>query len=460
MQFAKCNKKILLDLLQGQVPNQVLQMTDERDSLQRPIVDEELLLVWYNKPAKSSYLPDVICTPKGKSKEMLAWASTYLRSYRPFTAFTRIIELPELEVLLKRKQRDFSPGVESALVGIILGELVEQQTCGLLRHQNLLAVRTTLSYALARAHIQCFSQIDTITDLYEEARNLAKAPIPLGQLRAMRGIWQHVLQFLSDSTVQNKRFYYDPMVEALQSVANGLDISKPILENILRQPLDSTLIPSSRDKVEIRVRRFEEFLSEVSDRKEIDPQLVSFAVAALANQIMPGSFRHTSLLVNSSKQFTGVFLWYGFCAGLASSSGVLTYNSGLGARVSRELFSGYELIRHPGVDIAFSELRLLLSTDNPDTTFNTEFATSLSVELAPGILTILPWPPKGERFAEKTPDQGMRQTSLWDETFKTNLIELGEKLYAMLEVYKKLVEEKGLTDQDKKRNRGRSRKQR
>jgi hypothetical protein len=97
MIFTKTDKKAILDLFQtGPISNKL----DLNKSITIPLLhDEEILLVWKEDDYRSKYFPIYICTPKGKVKEFLAWASTYMKQMKPFTAFTRVIDIDEFNSL-------------------------------------------------------------------------------------------------------------------------------------------------------------------------------------------------------------------------------------------------------------------------------------------------------------------------------------------------------------------------
>src|SRR5262245_5591499 len=78
------------------------------------------VLIWKNDPKLRSELPVGLLLSPGSVNDFLAWASTYLQSVRPFTAFCRVTDDPKGfdesvdEINLN--------GLQDAYLGLIFGE--------------------------------------------------------------------------------------------------------------------------------------------------------------------------------------------------------------------------------------------------------------------------------------------------------------------------------------------------
>ena len=59
----------------------------------------------------------------GKEIDFLAWASTYLKLFRPFTAFCRVLDVSSFELLQKQPTTQIDTNYESAFLGAIIGEM-------------------------------------------------------------------------------------------------------------------------------------------------------------------------------------------------------------------------------------------------------------------------------------------------------------------------------------------------
>src|SRR3972149_1694558 len=99
MWISKADRKGLLDFIQTCNPNKI-QSTEETNCLRLfPVFGDDLLLIWSDKFTFGSYLPELICVADGKEIDFLAWASTYLKLFRPFTAFCRVLDVSSFELL-------------------------------------------------------------------------------------------------------------------------------------------------------------------------------------------------------------------------------------------------------------------------------------------------------------------------------------------------------------------------
>lgn len=445
MFFTKSEKKSFLDLLQSRNARNIFNIKELPLDIYLSLNDEELLFIWKDEPSNNHYFPIYICTPTKKSKEFLAWASTYLKTLKPFTAFTRVVDIDEIQMLQNTKPIELPIQIENAFTGAIIGEIVELNKLGIIKHQNLMAARSTFSYTIAMSHILSspHKKIE-IARRYDAVRKLASMSVMPSYLTYLQGIWQNFLSTIGinfdDNNVFQERLSFPPIKYALSSLANGSEITRTHIIDILHHPIELPDIPSIDSKIEIRVEQFEKVCAVISSNKQIHPQSASFVIACLANQITPGSFKHLALLEPYYRNYPGVYIWYGLCSGLNFNSDIMSYNSGLGWRISKQLLSKSTVFEKSAADICFNEYEMLLTLDKQDTFFNTEYANSLTIELVPGISTLISWPPKSEFRESKYPNQmqfdmGYRSSNTDDIMLK----KLGEKLYETINIFEKLT---------------------
>jgi len=462
MFFAKADKKSFLDLLQSRNAKDIFSI--QQFPLIPSLKDEELLLIWKDEPSHNNYFPIYICTPTGKEKELIAWTSTYLKTLKPVTAFTRIIDINEFEMLQHTKPMDLPIQIENVLVGSIIGEIFELYKYGSIKHQNSMAARSTFSYAIAMAYIlnSPYNKME-IARRYDTVRKLAYLSIRPSYSTYLQGIWQNLLSAivanLDDNNFFQERLFFYPIKNVLNSIANGLEITRAQIAEILHHPIDFPEIPSTYSKIEVRVEQYEKVCEILTSNKQIHPQSASFTIACLANQITPGSFKHQALLEPYFRNYPGVYIWYGICAGLTQNSDIMSYNYGLGWRISRQLLSKSIVFESPTSDISFNEFDLLLKLDNPDTSFNTDYANSLTIELVPGISTLVSWPPKSELRESSYSKQTQLELDFKpSNTDNISLNKLGEKLYETIDIFEKLTGSNQKPKMDDKKPKNRSRK--
>jgi len=454
MLFSKVDKKTLIDLLLIRNPNETYRFEEMRQL--PPLKDDELLLVW-KKDTPNQYFPIYICTSRGKSKEFLAWAATYLKQLRPFSTFIRVVDVDEFDIIRYIHSSNLSFGFKNALVGLVIGEILDNQKLAKIKHLNPMAAKSTLSSVIAKLIINNLPYNKSeIIRMYGTALNLAGVP---NSISYVMGVWMNLLPILNkeikfDDAYYNKLFYF-PICDALDYIAKGKKITNTLLGDVLRQPINLPDISIMEDKIESRVESFERACNIILSNRQVHPQSASFAIACLANQISPGTMRHHTLLEPYSRSLPGIFSWYGVCAGLTLNSDILSYDYGFGWRVLRQLLTPIDLFNYPDSDICFSEYEMILKSESPDLTFNTESGTDISIELLPGITIYIPWPPRSNQ--RDNVYTHIEQASLFDPNPEYASLEmLGKKLNDALDLYNKLLKQKTIGN-DKKNSPRKSR---
>jgi hypothetical protein len=344
----------------------------------------------------------------------------------------------------------------------VIGETLELQNRGFIKHVNSMAARNTCSYSIASAtmHNSPYKKSE-IAQKYFTSRKLANIPFPSPFITSINGVWQNLLNFMGKqyniSDIFDERLTFFPLCDAMEYIANGKEITKQLLENILRQPVRLFDIPIQNQKVEDRVESFEKTCAQISNNKQIHPQSASFVIACLANQISPGTMRHYSLLAPFSKIYPGLYTWYGLCAGLVPNSDVFSYNGGLGWRISRQIMAEPSIFDYPISDICFNEFELLQTLENPDTTFNTDWANNLSIELVPGIAILIPWPPKANQGAGLYSNENQKQLNFFgSESHSVSIETFGKKLFELVDMFNNLTPQKRkyYSDENKQKAKG------
>lgn len=131
-------------------------------------------------------------------------------------------------------------------------------------------------------------------------------------------------------------------------------------------------------------------------------------------------------------------LWYGVCAGLSLDGGLLAEFGGIGRRVLRDLSMADELVSRPRTDISAAELEILLGGERADE-FPVTSPAQLSVELQPGIWTVVNWSSRAR--SRRPQDTG-------DRAEERGLIasELEIAISRLIEVYQRV---RGVDPQDR-----------
>src|SRR5271157_4255076 len=178
------NRKILLDIFGRQPLPHLNGILDPKPSHLLES-SEELLLFWASEPVPSAagvlrgeLLPDAIMVRQHQMREFIAWITTVAGSYRPFTAFVRIIDRGWAPHALEPKAPSLG-NFENAVAGLILAEALtlsgaQRSVSGL----SLLPCESTYSYSFARALALSYVRDgnDPIAAPFGLARKLTRQP--------------------------------------------------------------------------------------------------------------------------------------------------------------------------------------------------------------------------------------------------------------------------------------------
>jgi hypothetical protein len=213
--------------------------------------------------------------------------------------------------------------------------------------------------------------------------------------------WTVLLNVATGSSSTKQLAHEDALTRACEEVAErGQIIAGTVLPG---SPQGPPLLFSTGDSRaptrEERVVAFESAAAILSLSEYRNP-LAAFELAYRASLISPGSLEHVGLLLPLLPAFPEILVWYGFLAGLMAKAQPLSLGGGLGMRVLRDAVRQEDWLERPTCDIAFSELEMVLKADNPQTDFRIGSQSQLNVELAPGVNTVLRWPPKSESPGE------------------------------------------------------------
>jgi len=144
---------------------------------------------------------------------------------------------------------------------------------------------------------------------------------------------------------------------------------------------------------ENRVRGFDRAWITIAEISRTNPTLASFISGYLGSRIAPGELDHMSVVARIPLQAApSALLWFGICSGLRSNGQILAFSGGLGRRILRDLEQASHVADRPMCDLAIAELEVLLNRDRPLTDFRPERNGSLTVELMPGVVTVVRWP--------------------------------------------------------------------
>lgn len=343
--------------------------------------------IWSRDPGIQPDLPEVLLTNDGQERDWLAWLINFAPVLRPFTAFCRVMSCSSFADQFDSFQAPNLGTLGNACLGLILGEALSSEDV-LARNKETLTVSayvSTLSFALVRElAIQKRPVLEEaeISRRWWLVRQLTRQRERDLEHTAVVGVARIVGALLRNSS---PAVADSPVLRACQEIsasgelANSASAFGSNFENAVHN-MGGTRV----ERVDVFERALATSMSAPASLEE------AFALGYLASRINPGTLAHAQLLAPALHRHSSVMLWYGVCAGLNRDSRLMSELGGIGRRIMRELLAPDELVARPRIDIAANELEVLLAGERTDE-FPVGIPSQLSVELAPGVSTIVNW---------------------------------------------------------------------
>jgi hypothetical protein len=347
---------------------------------------DELAFFWSREPDTREMPPECIAV-HGELREFLAWASTFVGSFRPFSAYTRVLEARRLEEIVELQAA--APALNRSLrafVGIIMAEAAAASAAPIEGIAPLHCF-STYSFAYARAvAIRAGSMLDelprrwsrTLGLLRTGARTITESmAIPvLAVAASLEGITTQPLSFAKA----------DELVGLLSILSSTGEIDEGLWRRIVGENEILRAAPRQmRGNMESRIVFLESAFNVLVLHKLESRELAAFAGGLLLSFLGPGFMRHVDMVEVFSGISPSVALWYGLCSGVQPNSELLDDSRGLGRRVARELLHQHSPWSRPRADISFEEFEILFGSEAPNEEFRTENPNIIKIEVLPEV---------------------------------------------------------------------------
>jgi hypothetical protein len=373
---------------------------DQHQTTSKPSHEEGTITLLWDKSKLSDGRQPLIVVPADKLRDFFAFVGTYITTYRPFSAFFRVVSSEVIPVLeqLEQPDRDVVERIARVVAGSAISEVYVSSGARLPGDKAHLSTLTaTLSASLGQAIIAGYPstsfdwiakqwqgvhhRLDDIGServgaeqitliwrlLFDALRNRrSEAVVPLSG-----GSMQTISRFLADS-IYGAGVDKGPLLPLALSMSPGVDPSK--------------LMTSSREE---RIKAFSEFVTRL-DNWSHDPLAGQFIAGLLLAITGNGSFD----LLRSSRELLSrapvSIIWFGVCASLFGESNVLTTANCAGRRLLRDLKRPADLFDPPTSDLNSYEYRMLRRDPGGLEQVNSRSADSFEVELLASVTTRIP----------------------------------------------------------------------
>jgi hypothetical protein len=361
----------------------------------------DIRLLWENDPKRAWDLPTTIVTSGVEANDFLAWASSYLQGFFPFSAFFRVYDWQTFLDSLEIDERPIRNKIADASAALVVAEGLAQS--GPDRIADALPTRSlvgTYSAAAARAiaNRALRDDLGPLTRRWDELMALTEQPRRRLAAPALQDVWA-VLQGVNKGLAQApKEVRHDPnlarIAEACLEITTAGDIVNDSLWGALT--IENSFFRNAREEMKRnREHRVVAVRNLILHDHILDPLPQTrrdFLLGYLTSMISPGSLSHLDFLGPFVEAYPKAPLWYAVCAGLRPDNEIAKSFKCLGRRLVRDMLAPESPFAVPRHDISLEELAMLLSADNPDISFRRASPNFLLVELLPCVTVCLSWP--------------------------------------------------------------------
>lgn len=388
MRYSIISKEILLDVLgkTESIGSKLIKLS-ELENVSKQIKRDEILLIW----SGNSTLIDspVWFINDDKYEEMLAYLSTYVRSYTPFSAFNRILPLKFLN-LINNTKRKRSKETCNKLIGIVISESLYQYDSAIdsIRDISVQASLATVSSSIVSALFLGYGAKDIVKliENWSGIRAMLKSPTPPLSSDMLAKFWVPICSVLGDKGDIKKTFntISPKMNKAIKRIIKQKEIkvgewgdltypNKEIGEYFLS-------LKGPREESITEFNFLLNLLEKKSDIVESEKQIILGAALSIVSS---GSLSLLPWTMKFKQRFPLFPLWYSFFCGFNKHSDIKDIADGLGNHLAKRILYDQRLFDSPASDISFSEFKIMYRGNNILPNFRTAQSSVLDIEIVP-----------------------------------------------------------------------------
>lgn len=360
---------------------------------------DTLTLLW-EKRSSSEVSQPIILVPMTELRDFFAFVGTYVTSYRPYSAFFRVLPaetisaLEERQNLSEAKVRRIARLVAGAALAECYPRSGSRTTSG---EPQLSTMRATQSACLGQAVCMGYGAeaLDWLSkewSILQSSRD--DAPIGMEDFDQVASIWKLVSKAVSvDNRLDGdslKRTSDQIILDFLRDVLQNGGINRKSLISLASSsslPFNpAEILASSREE---RIAAFNNFMSKIEpsgDGSFFDHFLSGLLLAISGN----GSFE----LLRSGRELFKLTvpstLWFGICAAMFEDSNVFTIANSSGRRLFRDLQRTHSPFDVPDADLNSYEYRIIRREPDSLGLISSRSSDGFEVELLANVTTFLP----------------------------------------------------------------------
>jgi hypothetical protein len=351
-------------------------------------------LMWPTDPVRINR-PAIVLVPQDELVDFLAWASTFLKSIRPFTAFSRVIEFQDFELISTTEKKSFSfQGLETALAGLIIAEAIAG-----------IGIANT-------ANPRDLSAFVCESTFFFSFTKALMARIPTSQLEKLNGKWSFLRsitrQTHKEINVETSRIIQDVVVRVAGLVGNSSEkapsaVIASACQEILTsgEILESTWVSLTGNWPEVnqaltemranRERRIL-YIDKIFRGAAATHEPTRLFVLGYLLSLFDGGTSINVQLLPATDNWSSILMWHGFTAGLQRGNSIESIAGGLGRRLIRDFTEIEPLLSSPRGDISLAELSIFHEGKYSIDDFHASSPNVMNVEIAPRVYSCIRWP--------------------------------------------------------------------
>ncbi len=327
--------------------------------------------------------------------EFFAFTATYVATYRPFSAFHRVIPLELAEELANRRPLDtakMEPFAKLVAGGVLAEHFLRRRSRGESAFgSTLTAAKATLSATLGSAVIAGYEPIVLawIADQWSSLNRAETAAYGQDTTTETSAIWSLLFSAIRNETNPSD-YHGNPSARAVSAflrAATETGVTAGVLRDLrpeVRSDIDpeQMLIASRED----RIRSFNRFVATMGERASDgleEPFMAGLLLAIVGN----GSFDMLRSARELAERSPAAIIWFGICAALFEESNVLTTADCLGRRIVRDLRGPGDPFDLPRADLGAFEYQAMMGEADALDQLVAVSANALCVEILPDVVT-------------------------------------------------------------------------
>jgi hypothetical protein len=342
----------------------------------------DVTMAW---PSNDSSDDPIIAVPGAELREFMAFVSTYIGTFVPFTAFFRVVALEMLDFLPYptdlRSDEELRP-----FVGVVIADAALQVGNDTTRISDLTvqACYAAPSFACARAFSAGYlsPMVDVALQRWSHVRGSLRAGTPRPHEMQLDRFWKQALEGFDPDVEPGDE--HDPLksfiVDVRRAIARGIHPESPLLSGVVTERQLRTLQQESREE---RVRALDDIFKSLGE-SNIPRDQAEALLGFVISQVAEGSFAYLSLAMKYSSGFPLVPLWFGAFSAARLDSDVLTASDCLGRRLLRRMQSGRRLEDSITADFNFEEF-MIFHGEGRVNKVRTERTTAVDIDLLPAV---------------------------------------------------------------------------